>query len=111
MPKKTVSAPPMGAASGAASSPAPDLVIVKIASAPIVLVRPVSERGRRWIQRETDAGDTEPLASHGGAYPVEAEYLDGIVRGALAAKLVIEEKRTPRRRARRSRRVISGGLQ
>jgi hypothetical protein len=76
-----------------ATEPAPDLVIRRIKGAPIVLVRPASDRGRAWITKETDAGDQEPLAQFGGAYPVEAEYLGAIVRGALTAKLVLAEER------------------
>jgi len=91
-----------------AAAASPDLVIQRIGGAPLVLIRPTSDRGRHWIARETDAGDAEPLAQHGGAYPVDAEYLGAIVRGALAARLVIAEEPSKRaRRARRARRVAS----
>lgn len=91
-----------------ATATPPDLVIQRIQGAPLVLIRPTSDRGRHWITRETDAGDSEPLAQHGGAYPVDAEYLAAIVRGALAARLVIAEEPTKRaRRARRARRAAT----
>lgn len=57
----------------------------------LALVRPLTDRARAWISRETDAGAHEPLRQHGGSYPIDLEYVDEVIRGLQADGLNVKE--------------------